>query len=84
MFPAVRLRLEKLILRTALLAAPLACGEGGTDVVLPSLRITTATTGLELDPDGYGVALDGGTASPIGLDATVVMDRLTDGPIWSH
>src|SRR5688572_27440210 len=78
MFPAVRLRLAKLILWTAL-AAPLACGEGGTDVVLPSLRIITATTGLELDPDGYGVALDGGSALPIGLDATVIMDRLTEG-----
>ena len=78
MLPAARLHLTKLILLAALLAQ-LACGEGGTDVVLPSLRITTATTGLELDPDGYGIAVDGGPASPIGLDATVVMDRLADG-----
>ena len=77
MLPAVRLHLTKLIMWTAPLA--LACGEGGTDVVLPSLRVTTATTGVELDPDGYGIAVDGGAALSIGLDATVVMDRLTEG-----
>ncbi len=79
MFPAVRLRLAKLILWMVPFTAALACGEGGTDVVLPSLRITIATTGLELDQDGYAVAVDGGAATPIGLDATVVMDRLTEG-----
>jgi hypothetical protein len=58
----------------------LACsGDGGTDIVLPSLSITTSTTGLELDPDGYSVAVDGGPAQSIGLDATLMVDRLAEG-----
>lgn len=74
-----RLYIKKLVLWAAPLAG-LACGgEGGTDVVLPSLRITTATTGAELDPDGYGVSIDGRPAQPIGLAATLTVDRLTEG-----
>jgi hypothetical protein len=64
-------------------AAPavwLGCGGGGgTDVVLPSLSVSTATTGVELDPDGYSLVVDGGQSQAIGLDATLVVDRLADG-----
>lgn len=64
-------------------AAPLvslSCGgDGGTDISVPSLTITTATSGVELDPDGYAVAVDGSPAQPIGLDANVTIDQLTDG-----
>jgi hypothetical protein len=80
MSPAVRLRLAKLILSTTILAAPLACGEGGTDVVLPSLRITAATSGLELDPDGYTVSIDGQAPLAIGVSGTLVAEGLADGP----
>ena len=80
MSPAVRLRLAKLILWTTILAAPLACGEGGTDVVLPSLRITAATSGLELDPDGYTVSIDGQAPLAIGVSGTLVAEGLVDGP----
>jgi hypothetical protein len=71
-------------LRTFLLwAAPLTwlgCGGGGgTDVVLPSLSVTTATGGVELDSDGYTLAVDGAGARPIGPAATVVVDGLSDG-----
>lgn len=79
MSPEVRLRLKKFILWAAPLAG-LACGgDGGTDVVLPSLRITTATSGVELDTDGYGVSVDGQAAQPIGPNATLTVDRLTEG-----
>ncbi len=79
MFPAVRLRLTTLILWTAPFAG-LACGgDGGTDVVLPSLRITTATTGAETDPDGYSVSVDEQAAQAIGLNATLTVDRLAEG-----
>ena len=64
-------------------SAPLAwlgCGGGsGTDVVLPSLIITTSTTGVDLDPDGYSVSVDGLAAQPIGVQASVTIDRLQDG-----
>ena len=74
MSPAVRLGLKKLILWAAPLAG-LACGgDGGTDVVLPSLRITTTTTGIEADPDGYSVSIDGQAAQPMGLNASLTVD----------
>lgn len=68
--------------RILLWAAPLAwlgCGGGGTDIVLPSLTITTSTDGVELDPDGYVVAVDGSSPQAIGLDATATVDGLPDG-----
>jgi hypothetical protein len=75
-----RSRLRTLLLWTAPLAWIGCGGGGGTDVVLPSLSVTTSTTGIELDPDGYSVAIDGQTGQAIGLAANVVIDRLSDGP----
>jgi hypothetical protein len=70
-------------LRTLLFwAAPLTwlgCGGGGTDIVLPSLSVTTATDGIELDPDGYTVIIDGSDTETIGVTETVVVERLIDG-----
>jgi hypothetical protein len=57
----------------------LGCGGGGTDVTLPSLRVTTATTGVELDADGYTLVIDDNTGQPIGLDATLTIERLPEG-----
>ena len=69
--------------RLILWAAPLltlACGgEGGTDVVLPSLRVTTASSGVEVDVDGYAVSIDGGSAQPIGVNSTITIEGLSDG-----
>ena len=74
--------LRKRFGRILLWAAPLAwlgCGGGGTDIVLPSLTITTSTDGVELDSDGYVVAVDGTSPQAIGLDATATVDGLPDG-----
>ncbi|HET6836488.1 MAG TPA: hypothetical protein VFH24_00525 [Gemmatimonadales bacterium] len=64
-------------------AAPvtwLGCGGGGgTDVVLPSLSVTTTTQGIELDPDGYSLLVDGASGQPIGPTATLVIERLNEG-----
>lgn len=80
MSPAVRLHLAKLILWAVPLAG-LACGgDGGTGIVLPSLRITTVTTGVEVDPDGYSVSIDGQAAQAIGPNATLTVDQIADGP----
>jgi hypothetical protein len=46
---------------------------------LPSLRITTATTGVELDSDGYVTSIDGKSPQPVGVQATLTIDRLPDG-----
>jgi hypothetical protein len=54
-------------------------GGGGTDVELPALSVTTSTAGVEVDPDGYTVSLDGGQAQPIGVNATIVVEQLSDG-----
>ena len=35
-----------------------------------SLRISTTTTGADLDPDGYAFAVDGATSQPIGINTT--------------
>ncbi len=75
---AGRVNLTRLILWAAPLAG-IACG-GGTDVILPALRITTTTTGVEIDPDGYSISIDGQAAQAIGLNATLAIDQIADGP----
>jgi hypothetical protein len=48
-------------------------------VVLPALSVSTSTQGVELDPDGYNLVIDGSQTQPVGLSATLVVDRLPDG-----
>jgi hypothetical protein len=58
----------------------LGCGGGGgTDVVLPSLSVTTTTQGVELDPDGYSLLVDDAPGRPIGPTATLVIEQLNEG-----
>ncbi len=47
--------------------------------VATGVQVTTATTGIDLDPDVYAVAVDGGTTTPIGLNATTAITRLSPG-----
>jgi hypothetical protein len=44
-----------------------------------TLHVTTTTTGAEPDPDGYTLALDGGTAQPIGTEADLSIPNLSPG-----
>jgi hypothetical protein len=46
---------------------------------LPALSVSTATAGVELDPDGYSLTLDATPAQPIGLNATLVVEQLSEG-----
>jgi hypothetical protein len=79
MSPAARLYRYGFALFTAPLAA-LACGgEGSTDIVLPALSITTASSGVEVDSDGYSVSIDAQTPQAIAPNTTLTIDRLTDG-----
>jgi hypothetical protein len=76
--------LSSVNLKTLLLwSAPLVwvgCGGGGgTDVVVPALSVTTSTGGVEVDTDGYSFTIDGAQGQPIGVNATVVVEQLSDG-----
>jgi hypothetical protein len=44
-----------------------------------NLTISTSTTGANLDPDGYAVALDGGTSSPIGINTNITVSSVAAG-----
>jgi len=48
----------------------------GTIVVTSA---TTGTTSSDLDPDGYGVSIDGQPAQPIGVNGTVTIANLAAG-----
>ncbi len=47
--------------------------------VTGSIQITTATAGVDLDPNGYGVQVDGGTLRPVFLNGTTTIDGLGAG-----
>jgi hypothetical protein len=44
-----------------------------------TLRVTTATTGADLDPNGYTLAVDGGTTQPIGVNGTATLANMAGG-----
>lgn len=46
---------------------------------LTGVTIQTTTTGLDLDPNGYRLMLDGGTNRVIGANGTTVLSRLAPG-----
>jgi Tol biopolymer transport system component len=76
--PVVRLRWP---IPAALAAALVAgCGSGDAGVDVPALEIRTATSGTELDPDGYGVTIDADPARAIGLVDSLFVDPLAAGP----
>ena len=53
------------------------CGGGGESIEPPAngtLEVTTTTTGVDQDADGYTVQIDGGAATPIGASATARSD----------
>src|SRR5438093_7769518 len=43
------------------------------------IQVAVRTTGADLDPDGYTVALDGGTARPIAINGTMTLSGLGTG-----
>ncbi len=44
-----------------------------------SLRVTTSTTGQDLDSDGYSCRMDGGASEAMGINETVTLSGLTVG-----
>jgi hypothetical protein len=52
----------------------IACSEPQT-----SISVGASTTGEDLDPDGYQVAVDGGTSQALSINGSVLIDGLTPG-----
>ncbi len=44
-----------------------------------SVHVTTATTGVDLDPDGYAVSVDGGAGQAVGGSAALTLSDLRSG-----
>src|SRR3989442_9159121 len=47
--------------------------------VTGSVQVTTATSGIDLDPDGYTVLLDNGQQRPLGVNRTAVIEGGSGG-----
>ena len=75
-------RSPRLTLALAVSAAAVHCG-GGEGVTVPpapgTLEITTSTSGVEQDADGYSVQIDGGPTRPIGAEATLTTPDVSPG-----
>ncbi len=48
-----------------------------------AIQLSAATTGDDLDPDDYQVALDGGTPQPLSINGSVLIAGLTPGTTMS-
>ena len=47
--------------------------------VTGSIQVTAATSGIDLDPDGYTVLLDNGQQRPLGVNGTAVIEGVNGG-----
>ena len=69
--------------RQAWLAAYLlvaACGESnGPSESSGQIRVTSSTTGVSVDPEGYTVALDDGPGQPLQVNGTLLLNQVTPG-----
>ena len=64
-------------------AGAIAAACGGDEPAAPplpgSIQVTVATTGSDLDPDGYTITADGGASEPVGVDGSVTFSGLPPG-----
>ena len=69
------------IVLLGLVVIALACGgENLTGPEAGTLEVTSSTTGVELDTDGYTIQIDGGTAHPLGPNTTIRRTEVGAGP----
>src|SRR5947208_7977889 len=61
---------------TVPVAFAVGCTAGGRS---GTIRISTTTTGVELDPDGYRVSVDGGAGTVVGVNDALVVPGLNFG-----
>ncbi|MEP7226283.1 MAG: hypothetical protein ABI785_02900 [Gemmatimonadales bacterium] len=61
-------------------AAALACSGGDLNVpTTGTVQVTTATSGTDVDPDGYAVTLDGSDRGTLGVSGTLAVEGLAPG-----
>src|SRR6266581_8463352 len=53
--------------------------EGPTGPTEVALRVSVVTTGVDIDPDGYSVALDGEPGRSVAVDGAVTFTAVTTG-----
>jgi hypothetical protein len=76
---SIRNAVRPLALTAVALLVSLSCGESPTDngnTNFATIRVTTATGGLDLDADGYSVTLDGGQAQSITANGQVTFTNV--------
>ncbi|HUF27865.1 MAG TPA: hypothetical protein VMM18_12895 [Gemmatimonadaceae bacterium] len=56
-----------------------ACGDGPSPPTTGDLRVSVATTGGDLDEDGYGLSVDGGQQRAVAVNGTVDFTALSAG-----
>src|SRR5436309_14795562 len=61
-----------------LLVLAVACSEP-LGPRIGDVRLTVATTGADLDPDGYAIALDGGAAMAVAVNDSKMISGLSAG-----
>jgi hypothetical protein len=79
-------RYSRLTIAFAVSVVAVYCG-GGENIGPPAagtLEITTATSGVELDADGYSVQIDGGSVQTVGVEATITTPQVTPGTHTVH
>jgi Tol biopolymer transport system component len=56
-----------------------ACQDQGPEPALGAAQVTVTTTGADVDPDGYTLNVDRGTAQPIAVNGSMTVPALTPG-----
>src|SRR5439155_1756034 len=74
--PSMRTRLALMALAAALSTA---CGEGPLVPTTGAIRVALTTTGADVDPDGYTVQVDAGTAQALAVNGTIRFEGLQGG-----
>lgn len=83
---APTLRFVSTVLSLGVAAAVGCSSENGSDMTDPNggpttgtIRVSTATSGDQPDPDGYGLELDDTSAGTLGVDDVLVLEEVTPG-----
>src|SRR2546425_1969747 len=63
-----------------LVSVAAACGDQPVGPVIGAVQVSVTTTGVELDTNGYRMAVDGGVGQAIPVNGTMTFTGLSAGP----